>query len=107
MKSLDLVENCPGLTYRKLDHWCRNGVFGDTYAQLPEHVRRDFTDEDARVAKVLGRVSLAFESWSHRGGLLPLYREIAVQVRDDVSVAVVRIGPGITFIVDLEKVHSD
>lgn len=83
MNSRDLIALCENLTHRKLDYWCHNGVFDtETSDHQRSGVRRTFTEEDAQIAKVLDKVSTAFDIWSGgRGGLVAIYREIAQQMR--------------------------
>ena len=102
MNSKELVEACPGLTYRKLDFWCNRGVFGEQKAV--GSLRRHFDDDEERVARVLGRVSAAFGQWSGgKGGFVGVYREIAVQVAAGAPQAVVKLNEGVSIVVDVEE----
>lgn len=97
MNSGDLIERCPHLTHRKLDYWCHNGIFDDNKVVTRRAVRRDFTEEELKIARVLARVSHAFDEWSNgRGGFVAVYKEIANQIRAGVQVVEVVLAGGIT-----------
>lgn len=104
MKSTELIAQCENLTHRKIDYWLQQGgVFHNGHVDEPRHSRRDFTDEDLRVAQVLARVSAAFDVWSGgRGGFIAVYREIADQIRAGANPVSVTLAPGIniTVVVD-------
>lgn len=80
--SQDLIDECPGLTYRKLDYWCRGGCFGPAQALAGKGTRRKFTESDRQIAHIISRVSQAFET--ERGGhagLVTLYNAVADAAR--------------------------
>lgn len=107
MNSIAMVAECDGLTYRKLDYWCHHGIFGDR--QLPEGraKRREFDDQDLHVARVLARVSVAFERLTGtRGACIGLYTELARQLREGVQSLDVQLERGIVFSVDVAEVLS-
>lgn len=81
MNSKQLIERCEKLTPRKLDYWVNGGVF--RVQQNPGRSgHRTFTEEDVLVAKVVARISAAFDAWSNgRGGLVNLYQQAAEQIR--------------------------
>lgn len=102
LKARDLIHHCPGLTYRKLDYWCKGGAFGTVHANAPAGTRRRFTEDDLRVAQIINRVSLAFQT--DRGGhadLVNLYAAIGNAVRDATNPIRVELAPGIQLHVDL------
>lgn len=105
MKSVELVESCRGLTYRKLDHWCRRGVFGADMMRPGSGSSRDFTSEDAYIAKVLGRVSLAMDEWSDgRGGCVPIYAAIATDLRSGSRDITIVLSDGVRLSVNVNEV---
>lgn len=104
LKARDLIHHCPGLTYRKLDYWCKGGCFGDAHAQAPSGTRRHFTADDLRLAQIINRVSLAFQT--DKGGhadLVNLYTAIGVAARDADSPISVELAPGIELCVDVPQ----
>jgi hypothetical protein len=107
MNSAALVAECDGLTYRKLDYWCHNGIFGDRLRVPGRSNPRTFTDEDIHVARVLARISLTFDSFTGaRGGWVNFYTEIANQIRSGSDVVDLSLGRGVTFCVDIDEVLS-
>lgn len=104
MKSTELVETTPGLTYRKLDFWCRHGVFGNEKIDPGSGYRREFSEVEVRIARIVNRLSEVLGMWTgRRGGAMSIYRAVAQQVRDGVQVsAVVQLGGGCVLVVDIE-----
>ena len=102
MKSRELIGQCENLTRRKLDYWCKQGIFHQPIDD--ERPRRDFSEEDLRVARVVARVAAAFDLWSGgRGAFMSLYREVAQQVRAGQPVARVPVGNGVEVIVQVDE----
>lgn len=102
MKSRDLMDLCDGLSYRKLDYWCQQGVFLNQRPEDRQYRRRDFTPEDLRVAQVLAHVAGVFNLWSGgRGGFVAVYREIADQVRAGADPIHVSLASGIAVTINL------
>jgi hypothetical protein len=99
LTSQDIINQCPGLTYRKLDYWCKGGCFGPEQAITVTGTRRRFTGSDLRVARVINRVSLAFQT--ERGGhadLVTLYSAVSDAARrsgEPQDLIRVRLAPGI------------
>lgn len=101
LKARDLIRHCPGLTYRKLDYWCKGGAFGPIHASAPAGTRRRFTDDDLRVAQIINRVSLAFQT--DRGGhadLVNLYAAIRHAALTPSNPIRIELAPGIELTVD-------
>lgn len=101
MNSFEVVAACEpfGLTYRKLDYWCRQGVFGRDKSGVKQGGRRFFDDEDLQVAKVIARVSTALGG--ARFASVNTYRAIADQMYSGVDEVMVEFAPGIHLYVDL------
>lgn len=77
-----LLERVVGLTPRKLDCWCNEGIFRPQNIHPGSGHRRAFTDEDVLVAIVLGRLSVDLALlFGDMVGSWVLYREVAEQVR--------------------------
>lgn len=97
--SQDVLNQCPGLTYRKLDYWCKGGCFGPEHALTGTGTRRRFSEHDLYVAQVINRVSLAFQT--ERGGhsdLVTLYAAVsdaARRVRELAEPIRIRLAAGI------------
>lgn len=82
LTSQDIISRCPGLTYRKLDYWCKGGCFGPEHALTGTGGRRRFDEDDVLIARIINRVSLAFQT--ERGGhadLVTVYEAVARAVR--------------------------
>jgi hypothetical protein len=104
MRTRELIEQCEGLSYRKLDYWCQQGVFDGQHINDRPHRRREFSEEDLRVAQLLARVSTVFARWSGgRGGFVAIYREIAHQVRAGVTPIRVTLVDGIDLHIDIDQ----
>lgn len=104
MRGLDLVEQSPGLSYRKLDSWCKAGVFGAPQIAPGPGSNRNFTEEDLQVAQILGRVSCALDTVNGgRGGWVSLYIELACQIRHGASVISMHLGSGVSITVDTRR----
>jgi hypothetical protein len=102
MKRSELLDRCPQLTPRKLDYWCQQGVIPGMRADERPRRRRDFTEEDLRVAHIVARVAAAFDVWSGgRGAFVGLYREIADQARAGATTVHVFLGDGVEITVAL------
>lgn len=104
LKARDLIHQCPGLTYRKLDYWCKGGCFGDNHANAPAGTRRRFTGADLRIAQIINQVSLAFQT--DKGGhadLVNLYTAVGIAARDTDSPIRVELAPGIELCVDVPQ----
>lgn len=98
LTSQDIIHGCPGLTYRKLDYWCKGGCFGPEHAVTGTGTRRRFTEGDLQVARVINRVSLAFQT--ERGGhadLVSLYSAVshAARLSSDENPIRIPLAPGI------------
>ncbi|QBQ74857.1 tanscription factor [Caudovirales GX15bay] len=107
LSSHEVVQQCAGLTYRKLDHWCRAGVFGEEQADLGSGGRRVFDDGDLAVARVLGRLSSVMDAWSGgRGGMVLLYTRVANQVRNGERRPKVDLAGGIYVALDLDELEG-
>lgn len=107
LKARDLINRCPGLTYRKLDYWCRGGCFGPAHAEAPAGTRRRFTDSDLHVAQVINRVSLAFQT--DRGGhadLVTVYAAISEAARHYTAPIRIVLGPGVELHVDAPELEQ-
>lgn len=105
MKSRDLMAQCENLSYRKLNYWCVQGLFGDDLDTPSRY--RDFTETDLRAAQVIARVSNMFGKWSGgRGAFVGLYREIANQARTGADPIHVSLGDGIDFYVTAGDSHG-
>lgn len=106
LSSYDLVDTCRGLTYRKLDHWCRAGVFGAAKADMGSGTRRTFDEVDTLVARVLGVLSNAFDEWSGgRGGMISLYTDVAAQIRQGERLPRVQLTEGVFVTVDVAEMR--
>lgn len=72
----------PGLNYRRLDYWCRHGIFGTDVVDLGSGSRRRFHRDDIRVARALTLAS-DFGSQMARGTGMSVknLRMIAAEVR--------------------------
>jgi hypothetical protein len=102
MNATSLLRECPGLTYRKLDSWCTEGVFGAHNRHCGSGRRRTFTDEDLTVARLLARVSsdLSF-LFGTTAGSWPLYQVIAEQIRAGRNQVALRLPDGLTLTIDV------
>ena len=99
MNSSQLVRTIPGLTYKRLDYWCQDGIFGNDLVDPGHYVRRSFSEEDIPVAMALARASNAINS---RNGSLQIYRRIAELVREGNRRPDIVLGPGVHLIVDID-----
>jgi hypothetical protein len=97
----DVLHACEGLTYRRLDYWCRNGCFDMNGCQIGSGGRRSFSDGDLLIAQAINRTSLAFEPPTGRIALLPIYRTVAEAVRSKQRKLCIRLGPGIDLHINL------
>lgn len=96
----DILDTTPGLTYRKLDNWCRNGCLGEL--DVDTRGRRQFTPQDLQIIQVLTKISIAFENQAP----LMLYTAIADAMRAATSVANVEIIPGIELHIDMAHAND-
>lgn len=104
MNSTGLIRSTPGLTHRKLDFWCRNGVFGASKIDGGgSGSRREFDETEIRIARVLARLSSTFGGWTGgRGGSVQIYRAIAEQIRaGEDNAATLDLGGGAVLMVDV------
>ena len=107
MKTDEVVSKCEGVTARKLHYWCNRGVFGERLANPGNGRPRDFTDEDFRIAVVLGKLSLGIEEWfGYRAGCIALYVEVAKQVREQASVCAIHFSPGTSLFLDIDTMSE-
>ena len=55
--STELLQACPGLSYRQLDQWCRAGVIAPAVGALGSGSRRRFHAEQVRIVRLLSELS--------------------------------------------------
>lgn len=107
LTSQELISRCPGLTYRKLDYWCKGGCFGEQHTSAGSGTRRQFTEQDLRVAQIINRVSLAFQT--KRGGhadLVALYAsvgQVARHLNGQNGNIQIPLGPGVSLDVQVTE----
>lgn len=94
-----------GITYRKLDYWCREGVLGEEH-QVPAGSghSRQLTDLDVAALQAIGRVSEALAEMAGQVrnlGSVKLYRVVADQVRAGATVVQVRLGDHVELTIDI------
>jgi hypothetical protein len=105
-RSTEVVDACPGVTYRQLDYWCRCGILGPDHAtNLGSGKRRTFTPSDVAVVKAIGLVAGELDHVGVRRNPLgtDIYKLVALQVRDGADRVVVRLGDRVRIVVDLTK----
>lgn len=94
------------VTYRQLDHWCTNDVYGSHVVRLGSGRRREFTWDDVVVTYVLGvyyhDVS-TLEGYT-MGTYTAMYKKIAEQVRQRGMryTFTVRLGKYTTFTIEID-----
>ena len=94
MNSYDLLARVDGLTYRRLDLWCRAGVLGIEHAP-GRGGSRYFNEADVEIVLVLQRVAEAFKAWRNTD----IYQSIAEQLHGNTEEPVVELAPGISLTV--------
>jgi hypothetical protein len=106
--SNQVLEQCPGITYRQLNYWCMLGLFGEHQRHMGSGRRRQFTSDDLAVFRALELVSGELDLAGERRNPLgtDIYRLIALQVRDGAEQVVVRLGDRVRIVVDLDLHHS-
>lgn len=108
MKSNDLISQCENLTHRKIDYWCQQGVFLDNHTDGKRRRQRDFSNGDLLIARVISRLSTGFDTWTGgRGGFIPVYREVARQVRAGIGNITIAISPGVEINIAVETLLGD
>lgn len=103
MNAKDLMEAVPGLSYRKLDYWCENGVFGGEQREPGSGEHRRFEPVDLDIAKVVDAFSASLASLGLRGNVW-LYRQIADDVRSGHAEIVLAMSPGVSLHIDIEEI---
>jgi hypothetical protein len=77
--SSDEVHKLTGATYRQLDHWCRNGVFGDKHKDPGSGTKRRFATRELFGVAVIKRISdtlQALNKVERTAGSTSLYRDV-------------------------------
>jgi hypothetical protein len=94
-KTLTATELCEvtGLTYRRLDWWCRHGVFGDMEVLTGSGNQRSFEPRWVPIIEVLIRVSGKFASAGPGASLSTEHLKLIVAHVDD---GCVDLGDGVS-----------
>lgn len=83
--SSKLTAELAGITYRQLDYWCRQGLFGPEKQGLGSGHGRRFTPLELRALRAIKRVLDVLEDLlgvSRQPGSMDLYRLVIEQVRE-------------------------
>lgn len=104
------VTELAGCTYRQLDSWCREGVFGPHYTEpVGSGRRRSFSAVEVTIARACGEASrfLQHAFGSQGAGSVDVYRDIARQVRVGRTLVRLDLGPStpgvsLTLVIDTE-----
>lgn len=78
------LERLSGVSYRQIDYWCRNGLFGDSVRGTGSGSRRRFPPEDLRACRAIKRVMDVLEKLlgeARAPGTVVLYGKVAEQAR--------------------------
>jgi hypothetical protein len=99
-----------GITYRKVDYWCREGVLGEELrVPVGSGNQRQLTARDVCVLRAIERVSLALGEVTgaiSKVGSITLYRLVASQVRAGADVVRVRLGEHVELTVDVADLRE-
>jgi hypothetical protein len=99
-----------GITYRKVDYWCRQGVLGEEHRRpIGSGQHRRLTALDVTALRAIERVSqelAALIGRESKVGSTVLYRLVADQVRSGADVVRVRLGDHVELTVDVADLRE-